>query len=221
VNRARRARRILLLIPTPFEAKLLTGLDFGSRVDGTGRGPKPVTLAGRRLVAATTGLGLAAAGANAARWLAQIRPDAAVLAGLCGTFDPERLAVGGLLEATQVACDGIGAGEGEEFAAAGEPPPPLRCAPARSRGVRGEVLSVAAAADGAAMTKARRRRHPRALAEEMEGYSVAIAARNIRVPLVILRGASNVAGERDHRRWKFEAALAACRDALAEWVATR
>jgi futalosine hydrolase len=218
VTRTRRARRLLLLIPTPFEAKALVGVDFGSRVDGEGRGPKQVTLAGRRVVAATTGIGLAAAGANSARWFAEIRPDAAALAGLCGTFDAARLPVGGLLEATRVTCDGIGAGEGEAFVAAGEPPPPLRCAPARSRGVRGEVLSVAAAAEGAAMTEARRRRHPRALAEEMEGYAVAIAAQGFRVPLVILRGASNLAGERDHRRWKFEAALAVCRDALAEWA---
>lgn len=219
VTRKRRPRRLLLLIPTPFEAKLLLGVDFGGGMDGEGRGPKEVKLAKRRVTAVTTGLGLAAAGANTSRWLAKLRPDACALVGLCGSFDLALLPVGRLLEATSVACDGIGAGEGEGFVAVGTPPPPLRCAPARSSGVRGELLSVAAAADGPAMASARRRRYPHALAEEMEGYSVALAARIFRVPLVILRGASNVAGERDPRNWHVEAALAACRDALAEWVA--
>lgn len=209
MTRTRRARRILLLIPTRREAELLLGASGPQRL---------ASIAGQRVLVAEVGLGLAAAGANAARWFAQLRPDAAALAGLCGTLDPERLAVGGLLEATRVACDGIGAGEGESFVAVGAPPRPLPCAPARSRGVRGELLSVAAAAGDAQMARARRRRHPRALAEEMEGYAVALAARLFDVPLVILRGASNVAGDRDHSGWRIQEALAACRAALAEWI---
>jgi futalosine hydrolase len=179
-------------------------------------------IAGRRVHVALTGIGLAAAGATSSRWFAQMKPDAAVLVGLCGTFDRSKLAVGGLLEATAVSCDGIGAGEGDRFVEVGEPLHALRCAPARVRAkdvVHGEVLSVAAAAGNGRMVRSRRARHPRALAEEMEGYAVALAARLAGVPLTILRGASNVAGDRVHRRWKIAEALAACRAGLEAWLA--
>jgi futalosine hydrolase len=209
-------RRPLVLIPTAREAELLLGAHARALAS-----PQPRTLAGRRVHVALTGIGLAAAGATASRWFAQTKPDAAVLVGLCGTFDPRRLAVGALLEATAVSCDGIGAGEGEGFVEVGEPLHALRCAPVlqrSDRAARGEVLSVAAAAANPRMVAARRARHPRALAEEMEGYAVALAARLAGVPLTILRGASNVAGDREHRRWKIAEALAVCRAALENWI---
>jgi futalosine hydrolase len=210
------ARRLLVLVPTRREAELL----LGAAAHGLGA-PALRTIAGRRVDVALTGIGLAAAGASASRWFAQTRPAAAVLVGLCGTFDRRRLAVGEVVEATAIACDGIGAGEGRDFVEVGEPLHALRCAPARARprgAVRGEVLSVAAAAGSARMVATRRARHPRALAEEMEGYAVALAARLAGVPLTILRGASNVAGDRVHRRWKIAEALARCREALEAYV---
>jgi hypothetical protein len=38
------------------------------------------------------------------------------------------------------------------------------------------------------------------------------------VPLSIVRGASNEAGDRDHAGWKVAPALRACRAALERWV---
>jgi len=225
--RAAAPRRPLLLVPTPLEA---AGL-LGKAARGLGA-PAPFTIAGRSVDVALVGIGLAAAGATCGRWLAGRPPSAALLVGLCGTFDERKLPVGGLFEATAVACDGIGAGEAEHFAElpfpplarplAGERPlATLRCASAGggARAVRGALLSVAAASAGAAMVARRRRRHPDALAEDMEGFAVALAARLAQVPLAILRGASNVAGDRVHARWRVDEALAACRAALEKWVA--
>jgi len=225
--RAAAPRRPLLLVPTPLEAAAL----LGRAAQGL-RAPAPFTIAGRAIDVALVGVGLAAAGATSGRWLARRPPSAALLVGLCGTFDERRLPVGGLFEATAVACDGIGAGEAEHFAelpfpplarplAGARPLATLRCASVSggARAVRGALLSVAAASDGTAMVSRRRRRHPDALAEDMEGWAVALAARLAQVPLAILRGASNAAGDRVHSRWRVDAALAACRAALEKWVA--
>src|SRR5262249_30247072 len=76
-------------------------------------------------------------------------------------------------------------------------------------------LSVAASADGRATVARRRRRHPAVLAEDMEGYAVALAARLAAVPLAIVRGACNEAGERDPPRRRRADALAPCRAPLA------
>ncbi len=194
-----RRRRLLILVPTPREVRLV----FGST-----RPPARVEL---------TGLGLAAAAAAASRSFARLEPDAALLVGIAGTLDARHLPVGGLLVARRVACDGIGAGEGRGFTSFAGPPIALAAIELAGT-VGGELLSVAAAAGSPAMARRRRSRHPRALAEEMEGYGVALAARLAGVPLTILRGVSNVAGDRDQRRWRAHDALAACRAALHEWI---
>src|SRR6478609_3860285 len=70
-----------------------------------------------------------------------------------------------------------------------------------------ELLSVAAAAGSPAEAGERRASHPGAAGEEMEGYAVAVAARLCGVGLTIVRGFSNVAGERDRSRWRMRDAL--------------
>jgi futalosine hydrolase len=50
---------------------------------------------------------------------------------------------------------------------------------------------------------------PAAVAEDMEGFAVALACRLAGVPLTIIRGISNTAGDRDHARWRVPEALAA------------
>ena len=63
-----------------------------------------------------------------------------------------------------------------------------------------ELLSVAAAAGSPEEAAERQARHPAAAGEEMEGYAVAVAARLFGVGLTIVRGFSNVAGDRDRAR---------------------
>ena len=47
------------------------------------------------------------------------------------------------------------------------------------------------------------------MAEDMEGFGVALACRLGGVPLGIVRGISNDAGDRDKSRWQIPAALTA------------
>ena len=155
------------------------------------------------------GFGLAAAGAGAAHAIATHPAEAAggvVLAGLAGTYDATRLPAGATVDAASVRVDGIGAG--------GAGPAELGFAESdviRLAGRDGELLSVATAAATQAEAAKRAALHPEAVAEEMEGFAVAVAAALFGVPFRIVRGVSNVAGERDRSRWQMPAAMAAVR----------
>lgn len=85
------------------------------------------------------------------------------------------------------------------------------------------VSRCAASADPAAAAASRRRGEqafrrtsqaslPKFAAEDMEGFAVAVACRVIGVPLSIVRGISNIAGERNHATWQIAPAI----DAVAE-----
>ena len=50
-------------------------------------------------------------------------------------------------------------------------------------------------------------KHPEAAAEDMEGFGVAVSCVLADVPLQIIRGISNRAGDRDKRHWDIEGAL--------------
>jgi futalosine hydrolase len=185
---------MLILVPTRAEGELL----------GNGL-PGPVC---------TCGFGLAAAGAGAAHAIATHAADAAagvVLAGAAGTYDPERLALGAVVDAASVRIDGIGAG--------GSTPAGMGFAETdviALGGPGGELLSVAEAAAAVPEAAARAARHPGAVAEEMEGFAVAIAASLFGVKLRIVRGASNLAGDRDHAGWRMAEALEAVRARVLE-----
>lgn len=184
----------LILIPTTAEAELL-----GDALPG------PVCVCG---------FGLAAAGAGAAHAIATHPGDAeggVVLAGAAGTYDPDRLAIGAAIDASAVRIDGIGAG-GSGAAELGFAESDVIAL----QGAGGELLSVAEAAATEADAATRAQRYPGAIAEEMEGYAVAVAASLFGVPLRIVRGASNRAGDRDHAGWRMGDALAAVRTRIWE-----
>lgn len=70
-----------------------------------------------------------------------------------------------------------------------------------------ELLSACAASATSAEADRRTKRYPEAVAEDMEGFAIALACRLHNVPLTIVRGISNRAGHRDHRDWRIEAAM--------------
>jgi futalosine hydrolase len=184
----------LILVPTEAEAELL-----GDALPG------PVRVCG---------FGLAAAGAGAAHAIATHPEDAGggvVLAGAAGTYDLDRLPIGTAVDAGGVRIDGIGAG-GVGPAALGFAESDVLVVD----GDGGELLSVAEAAATPADAAARAGRHPTAVGEEMEGFAVAVAAALFGVQLRIVRGASNVAGDRDHASWRMADALSAVRETLRE-----
>ncbi|HEY7258313.1 MAG TPA: hypothetical protein VH459_04550 [Gaiellales bacterium] len=134
-----------------------------------------------------------------------------LLAGAAGTYDPGRLPIGAALDAGAVAIDGIGAG--------GAGPAALGFAESDVidlAGSGGELLSVAEAAATPAAAAERAVRHPAAVGEEMEGFAVAVAAALFGVPLRIVRGASNLAGDRNRSAWRMADALAAVRALILE-----
>lgn len=79
----------------------------------------------------------------------------------------------------------------------------------------GDVLTVSTVTGTAASTAALAARHPAALAEAMEGYGVACAARDAAVPFAELRTVSNLIGPRDRDGWRIGAALSALTVAAA------
>lgn len=176
---------MLLLVPTELEAGLIPSGSTGT--------------------IAICGFGLAEAGARAAHAIAT-RPEAAdgvVLVGAAGTYNPAVHPVGSAIVAGSVRCHGIGAdGRSPEALGFGRP----EVLPLAGEGP--EIVSVAAASDRATAADIART-HPAAAAEEMEGYAVALAALEFGVDLWIVRGISNVAGDRDVSGWALPEAIRA------------
>jgi futalosine hydrolase len=182
----------------------------------------------------TCGFGPIAAAARTAELLARVRPRRVWLVGIAGTFDPAVAPLGSAVLADSVAIDGIGAGRGERFLGPRELGLPQW--PASDSGVAiedvielaaaervraaavpaGLLLTVTAASASEAEAAERRRRFPRALAEDMEGFSVALACSLARVPLTIVRGISNRVGDRRPERWAVAEALRAARAVALE-----
>jgi len=175
------------------------------------------------------GFGAVVAAARAAGLIAAYRPQRVLLVGIAGRYG-ESLAIGRAYCFERVACHGIGAGSGEAFlpaaamgwqqwpgdaagatAAIGDELPcasgPLPAASATARA--GLLLSGCAASAGDDDVRSRLALWPDAVAEDMEGFAVAAACRLAGVPLDIVRGISNTAGDRDTSRWQIEAAARA------------
>jgi futalosine hydrolase len=220
---------VLLLFPTAAEARAL--LD--------GRAPEAevpcVSRVGEReVLAALCGFGPAAAGALGALALAAARPGRCVLAGIAGTLEPAELPVGAVIAAAEVRTADVGRGGPDGVVGPGRlgfPQAPggaglptvvdrLTLDPPALPGVRhGLLLTVACAAGTPEAAAARRAAHPGALAEDMEGFPVALAASRLGIPAVVLRAVSNVAGEADRDAWEIPRALTALRGALGALVA--
>lgn len=181
--------------------------------------PTPLERAALRRVApdlsdpVVVGFGPVAAAAAAAYAIAG-GAEAVLLLGIAGRY-PGGPAVGEAIEFGSVALDGVGAngpaglltpealGLAQWADDAGEVGDDLDLA-----GGGPELLTVCAAAGSAADVEARRARRPRAAAEDMEGFGVALAGRMAGVPVRIVRGISNEAGDRDTGRWRIDDAIA-------------
>jgi futalosine hydrolase len=176
------------------------------------------------LIVELCGFGPIAAAAHCAQLVGRLHPRRVILAGIAGAFDERGLPVGSALEFSRVAVDGVGVGEGARRRSAAA----LGFAQWRgARGVedeleleplgvqRGELLLTACSAS-ASDEQARERvaRFPDAVAEDMEGFGVALACALYDTPLSILRGISNRVGERDRGKWHVPEALDALRELL-------
>lgn len=200
----------LILVPTQLEL---------SRLEDAGGFP-------RDLRVEVCGFGPIAAAARTAQLCAQHQPSSILLVGIAGSFDAARWPVGSAMSFAAVAIEGIGAGEGATLlgpnalgfpqwpASAGTPAilEELELVPARSGSLAALLLTTCAASGSASQAALRRQRASRAAAEDMEGFAVACAASLSQVPCTIVRGISNVVGERSSTQWRIPAALRAARE---------
>lgn len=218
--------RLLVLVPTDLERRELAGplaaaLGDAGRIELCGFGP-------------------VAAAALTAGLLARHSPERVLLVGLAGRLD-ERLAIGSAHRFTSVACYGVGAGSGDGFETAGalgwphwpgEPGDsavaigdriecdarPATDLPASDLPGAGLLVTACAASASPAEAALRRTAFPGGVAEDMEGFGVALACRLAGVPFDIVRGISNTAGDRDKGRWQIGPALAAAADLATRLV---
>ena len=82
------------------------------------------------------------------------------------------------------------------------------------------LLTVCAASGSTDDVAHRLNKFPQAVAEDMEAFSVALACRMARIPLTVIRGISNMAGDRDKTNWNVAEALEAAAELAALRIAT-
>ncbi|MEV5733734.1 futalosine hydrolase [Streptomyces sp. NPDC052292] len=173
------------------------------------------------LLAAGVGPALAAASTAAALTAAALAGtpyDLVVSAGIGGGFLPAA-PLGSLVVADAITVADLGAETAEGFLPVTElgfgtvthrPPESLVRAVAQATGAHvGTVLTVSTVTGTAGRAAELRERHPRALAEGMEGFGVAEAAAAHGVPVLEIRAVSNPVGPRDRAAWRIGEALAA------------
>ncbi|MFG0265748.1 MAG: futalosine hydrolase [Rhodopirellula sp. JB055] len=222
------AERTLLLVPTVGErSKLLEHLDSLAQPN-------------RNWLCELCGFGLVAAAAATMRSIQIHRPDRVLLAGIAGGLS-DSAAVGSAHWFQSVICDGIGVGEGDALLSASslgwqqwpgtdeksaEPIGDQLNLVSPAQGNRPSspaktLVSVCAASSDAAMAIRRRRLggSPPAdavIAEDMEAFGVALACQMSSTPCMVVRGISNIAGDRDHSKWQIDLAIQAVAKRLAE-----
>ncbi len=168
------------------------------------------------------GFGPIAAAARTTSQIAIHKPDRVLLIGIAGTFNPSVLRVGVAALLPRVIMHGIGVGTDETFVPAGEMefqqwPGQGEESPIGDElvlstplsSVSGSLLTCSAASASTKDMRHRLDRYPGVVAEDMEGYAVALACRLEHVPLVIVRGISNVVGDRLSTNWQIPQALSA------------
>ncbi len=213
----------LVLVPTPLERRLLAP-GLAARLDAANR-------------LELCGFGPVAAAARTAELIATLAPQRVLLVGIAGRID-DRLTIGSAYRFREVACYGVGVGSAAGFmpaehlgwqqwpGASAIPSDPLGSPAAAAIGDRlpctagrsadpsgaGLLLTGCAASASACDVRQRHLLYPEAEAEDMEGFAVALACRLRGLPLTIVRGISNTAGDRDQATWRIAAALAAAAD---------
>ncbi len=215
----------LVLVPTEVEKQHLPS----HLLQGLGRVGATVEICG---------FGPVVAAARTASLIASHRPQHVVLCGVAGAMC-ETLRVGQAYPFESVACYGVGVGCGPTFATAssvgwrqwagGGDQPALQypiedvinlneMGAAEAPPAPRLLLTVCAASQSSADVMLKLKAFPAAVAEDMEGFAVAAACQLAGVPLTIVRGISNRAGDRMIQNWKIADAMVAAAALVEEWV---
>lgn len=168
-----------------------------------------------------SGVGIAAAATCAATALTSSSYGLVISAGIAGGF-PGRAEIGSLVLADQIIAADLGAESPDGFlsmeqlgfgsnniAVDLQVLKKLNTALQRANLTAqiGTIISVSTVTGTESTLKQLSTRIPNALAEAMEGYGVAMAAKYHRVPVLELRAISNLVGPRDRSQWRIEDAL--------------
>jgi futalosine hydrolase len=182
------------------------------------------------------GFGPIAAAARTGALLARYKPERVMLIGIAGSY-VDHLELGSAYRFDSVACDGVGVSAGKNFQTAGqmgwhhfsgddiEPKvgDVIRLDAAYIDGIPSAGLLISCCAASASQLEASWRldRYREAVAEDMEGFGVALACSLARVPVQIVRGISNRAGDRDLDGWQINQALDAAADFAVDVLARK
>lgn len=201
----------------------------------SGREPAPISMGGREFLPCAVGIGPVAAALSAGRLLER-HPEVTgiVNLGICGSFETAAAPLGSVCAASAEILPEYGVrraihGEEEAFGhqmfadLTLDPPNRLDFDPreqARSMGlnlhpdwITGPSLTVAGVSGDQEQADTLRTRY-KALTENMEGFSLALAARRHGIGFLEIRTVSNPVGARDKRLWNFRLALQALRSIL-------
>ncbi|MER8006018.1 futalosine hydrolase [Streptomyces sp. NPDC094149] len=205
--------RVLVATAVPIERDAVARAFTGTAVTVIAAGVGPA------LAAASTATALTTAALEGAPY------GLVVSAGIAGGFPPEA-PVGSLVVADEITVADLGAETADGFVPVTElgfgtvthrPPETLVRDIVSATGARpGAVLTVSTVTGTAGRAAELRARHPRALAEAMEGFGVAEAAAAHHVPVLEIRAVSNPVGPRDRAAWRIGDALAALTTAFGK-----
>lgn len=181
------------------------------------------------------GFGLLSSGIITSRLLHQFRPNHVYLVGIAGAYQRRppattaALAIGRAYVFRRVQLWGIGIGEGRDHQTAeglGWQLPNALHSPlalnvpnaVASDQIAEELLSVASASSDPTHSEIKQAQFPAADAEDMEGFAVAMACALNAVPLTVIRGISNLVGDRQVKQWCWQPALSATADLLEQVI---
>ncbi|MBW2284450.1 MAG: futalosine hydrolase [Deltaproteobacteria bacterium] len=161
------------------------------------------------------------------------RPGMALMVGSAGALPESGLAVGDLVTAETEILAELGAireagiGDAARLKLT-DTPQEIALDPSAVRNLTEAAAAVAPVHCGRVLTvmgipagpeqAAARTRHFRAVAENMEGYALALAGRRFGIPVAEVRGISNAAGDRDKSRWDFRTAQDRAQKAVLEFL---
>ena len=164
------------------------------------------------------GFGPVAAAAIATDTIIAHQPRRVILLGIAGAYlsSENNFRIGQAYRFGTVTVDGIGVGAGTEFQSANDLGWPQFAGDQHRPAIHDKIelsansshhlLTVCAASATPTQAEHRQRRYG-ASAEDMEGFAVAMACQLQNVPLEIIRGISNVAGDRNKSNWQIKDAL--------------
>ncbi len=177
------------------------------------------------------GFGPVVSAARTSQLIARLSPSRVILLGIAGVYPERGFGIGDACEFSDVAIDGLGAGSGSDFVSSREMGFPqwpgkegqrgidseLTLAPLKALTNKQTLLTVCSAAGNRQEVEFRCQRFPAAVGEDMEGFGVAAACYLAGIPGAVIRGFSNLAGDRNKANWRIQPAL----DAVASRLMNR